>query len=197
MLSEFTKRTGFEPTPDEYEQIEAAYYDFDGDKDAFCQAFIDQGGALKVYEARAEEIRRLRAQAMEQEKQHEQDLADRDRRIAKLQAELDKELEWRPATSTGTNMEQTDYEHLARAGRIMTDQEAVDFIADECGFDPAKIKIIHTVKTYEVDKHRRLRVAAEYERVPTYEATDWNYVRFDCAFFMYEFINGQLYFYCC
>ena len=38
MMSEFIDRTGFEPTAKEYAKIEEAYYDFDGDKDAFCKA---------------------------------------------------------------------------------------------------------------------------------------------------------------
>lgn len=196
MLSEFIERTGFTPTTDEYAQIEAAYYAFDGDKDAFCKAFVEQGGEQEIHKAQSEEIRRLRAQALELKKKHEQDLAERDRCISSLQAELDKELDWQPASSADTNTEQADYEHLARAGRAMSDQEAIELIADECGFDPEKIRIIHKANSYEVNKYHRLRVAAEYERIPVYESTDWNYVRFDCALFMYEFINGQLYFYC-
>lgn len=49
MMSEFTERTGFTPTADEYARIEEAYYDFDGDKNAFCNAFVAQGGEKKVY----------------------------------------------------------------------------------------------------------------------------------------------------
>lgn len=56
MMSEFVERTGFQPTTDEYEQIEDAYYNFDGDKDAFCKAFVKQGGELKIYKARADEV---------------------------------------------------------------------------------------------------------------------------------------------
>lgn len=197
MLSEFVERTGFTPTAEEYEQIEAAYYDFDGDKDAFCKAFIKHGGEWKIYKGRADEIARLKGRIAEAEKLHEQELYERDRRIAGLQAELDKELNWQPASGTGTNMEQERYEHLARAGRAMSDQEAIELIADECGFAPDKIKILHRASAYEVNKYQRLRVAAEYERPPYYESTDWNYVRFDCALFMYEFVNGELYFYCC
>ena len=197
MLSEFIERTGFTPTADEYVQIEAAYYDFGGDKDAFCKAFVEHGGEQKLYKARAEEIARLKEQMADTEKRHGQELSERDRRISKLQTELDKELEWKPANSTGTNMEQERYEHLARAGRAMSDQEAIELIADECGFAPDKIKILHRASAYEVNKYQRLRVAAEYERPPYYESTDWNYVRFDCALFMYEFVNGELYFYCC
>ena len=196
MMSEFIDRTGFEPTSDEYKQIECAYYDFDGDKDAFCKAFIKNGGDLKIYKARAEEIARLRSQMLETEKQFKKDVADRDRRIDQLTAELDKELEWRPAADTGTNMEQERYEHLVRSGRKMTDQEAREFIADECGFSADKITIHHKASTYEVNKHHRLRVAAEYNRDPVYASTDWNYVRFDCAHFMYELVNGELRFYC-
>ena len=43
MMSEFIDRTGFEPTAKEYAKIEKAYYDFDGDKDAFCKAFVKDG----------------------------------------------------------------------------------------------------------------------------------------------------------
>lgn len=33
LISEFIERTGFQPTFNEYQQIEDAYYNFDGDKD--------------------------------------------------------------------------------------------------------------------------------------------------------------------
>lgn len=112
-------------------------------------------------------------------------------------AELDRELEWKPSDGTGTNMEQKRYEELAKYGKAMTDEEAKAFIADECGFDPEKIRILHEVNTYEVNKHRRIRKAGTFDRAPVYEATDWNYVRFDCACFMYELVNGELRFYCC
>lgn len=197
MMSEFIERTGFEPTYDEYRKIEEAYYDFEGDKDAFCKAFVENEGELKIYKARAEEIARLRNQMIEVEKQYKKEVADRDHRIDRLTADLDLELEWKPAAGTGTNMNQSDYEHLACAGRKMTDQETREFIADECGFSAEKIVIRHKASAYEVNKHRRLRVAAEYDREPMYESSDWNYVRFDCAGFMYELVNGELRFYCC
>lgn len=197
MMSEFVERTGFQPTADEYEQIEDAYYNFDGDKDAFCKAFVEQGGELKIYKARADEITRLRSQMLEIEKQFKKDVADRDRRIDQLTAELDRELEWRPSTGTGTNMDQGRYEELAGAGRTMTDEEAKAFISDECGFAPEKIHILHEASTYEVNKHHRLRKSGTFDRAPVYESTDWNYVRFDCASFMYELVNGELRFYCC
>lgn len=197
MMSEFIQHTGFEPTAEEYGKIEEAYYNFDGDKDDFCKAFAAGGGAKQICANRAQEIKRLRSQLLETEKQLKKDVEDRDRRIEQLTAELDRELEWKPADNTGTNMDQKDYEHLARSGRKMTDQEAREFIADECGFSVDKIVIHHKSSAYEVNKHRRLRVSAEYDREPVYESTDWNYVRFDCAHLMYEMVNGELRFYCC
>lgn len=197
MMSEFIDRTGFEPTASEYERIEKAYYDFNGDKDAFCKAFVKDSGEKKICKARAAEIQRLKSQMIELEKQFKKDVADREKRIDELTADLDRELEWKPSTGTGTNMSQIDYDHLARSGRKMTDEKAKAFIADECGFDPEKIRIQHEVNTYEVNKYRRLRKSGTFDRAPVYEATDWNYVRFDCACFMYELVNGELRFYCC
>ena len=197
MMSEFIDRTGFEPTASEYAKIEEAYYDFNGNKDEFCKAFVKNGGEKKICKARAEEIAQLKSQLVEMEKQHKVEIKAREKQIAELTAELDKELEWKPSDSTGTNMEQERYEELAKYGKAMTDEEAKAFIADECGFAPEKIRILHEVNTYEVNKHRRLRVSATFDRAPVYESSDWNYVRFDCAYFMYELVNGELRFYCC
>ena len=197
MMSEFIERTGFEPTASEYVKIEEAYYDFSGNKDEFCKAFAKNGGEKKIYKARAEEIAQLKSQLVEMEKQHKTEMEAREKQINDLTAELDHELEWKPSTGTGTNMSQSDYDHLANCGQTMTDEEAKAFIADECGFALEKIHILREVNTYEVNKHRRLRESGTFDRAPVYEATDWNYIRFDCACFMYEFINGQLCFYCC
>lgn len=197
MMSEFIERTSFEPTADEYIKIEDAYYNFDGDKDAFCKAFVSGNGVAQICKARADEIARLRSVMLETEKQFMRDVAERDRRIEQLTTELDKELEWKPVESAGTNMDQSRYEDLASYGRKMSDDEAKAFIAEECGFSVDKIIIRRVTNAYEVNKHHHLRVSAEYNREPVYESTDWNYVRFDCAGFMYELINGELQFYCC
>lgn len=197
MISEFISRTGFEPTVKEYDRIEEAYYNFNGDKDAFCQAFVEGGGVLQICKSRAAEIERLNSLLIENEQQCKKAIADRDKQIANLTAELDRELEWKPSDSTGTNMEQKRYEELAKYGKAMTDEDATAFIADECGFAPEKIRILHEVNTYEVNKHSRLRKSATFDRAPVYESTDWNYVRFDCAYFMYELVDGELHFYRC
>lgn len=40
MQHEFTERTGYAPTDEEYNLIEQSYYDFNGDKDEFCKAWM-------------------------------------------------------------------------------------------------------------------------------------------------------------
>lgn len=39
LVSEFIDRTGYQPTAEEYAEIEQTYYVFKGDKDAFCRAW--------------------------------------------------------------------------------------------------------------------------------------------------------------
>ena len=39
LVSEFIDRTGYQPTAEEYAQIEREYYHFKGDKDAYCRAW--------------------------------------------------------------------------------------------------------------------------------------------------------------
>ena len=197
MISEFIERTGFEPTAEEYEQIEDAYYHFDGDKDAFCERWLSDGGILKAARARAKKIGQLRSELLELDRANRMETDDYERRIEQLKAQLDRELEWELCADAGTRMSQRAYEDLAGAGTAMTDEEAKAFIANECGFDPEKVVILHEVSTYEVNKYRQLRPAVRFTRQPIYNATDWNYIRFDCACFMYELVNGELHFYSC
>lgn len=51
MMKEFTERTGVTPTFQEYRDIEADYYAFDGDKDAFCKAWVAAGGPMATVDA--------------------------------------------------------------------------------------------------------------------------------------------------
>ena len=96
MLSEFVERTGFEPLPFEYEKIEEAYCKFNGDKDAFCKAFVEGDGERKIYQARAAEIDRLNSKILEMDRTAMRDGEEYERRLAFFQAELDREQEWKP-----------------------------------------------------------------------------------------------------
>lgn len=199
-IKEFTERTGFYPTYEHYKFIEKSYMDFDGDKDAFCEAYRANENGL------AEKITREVERFVEDQTElgmHEHDAMEKrlnaqQEEIEKLKAQLDAELEWTTCKSAGTQMTQRDYVKLKEDSftKVMTDEEAANFIAEELGFNAERVRIIRKAETYEVNKHRQTRAAETYGREPLYESTDWNYVRFDVNGIEYEYINGQLKMYC-
>jgi len=203
MMSEFIERTGFQPMAFEYEKVEEAYCNSDGDKDAFCKAFVENGGEKKIYQARVTEIERLNGKILEMDKASKRDSEEYEKRLAALQSELDRELEWKPCTNCGTNMSQDRYEELMESctghhgdPHVMSEDEARQLVAEEFGFDPERVEIIAAVHTYEVNKHQRLQKAATYTCRPLYDATDYNYVRFNIrcagATWTYEMVSGEL-----
>lgn len=98
------------------------------------------------------------------------------------------------------NVTQKSYDALLNSGsaRELTDEEAIEMICNEFGFDPEKVTIVHSVGVYEMETHsRRLRKVGTTERKPLYDATDWNYIRFNCSNWFYEMYNGELRKYFC
>ncbi|MBR6029236.1 MAG: hypothetical protein IKP40_09090 [Clostridia bacterium] len=195
MLHEFTDLTGFEPSVEEYAEIEEQYYAFDGDKKAFCSHFVRNGGVQKVYDKRLETIERLRSEQMEVEKNLMQTIKEKDARIARLEAALEREQEWQPFEDEH-NVSQAEYEKLEAAhARVLSDEEAADMIAGEFGFDRSKIVIVHEVARTEISRHRRVRKVGTYERKALFEAWDWNYIVFNVRGNVthgYEMHNGEL-----
>ena len=186
MINEFEKLTGVYPTADLYAAIEAAYYEFDGDKVAFCKAYTANADGI------AEKIRdSVNAAAVKVQSEHAAELTRKDIQIDALTKQVEREQEWKPYVDTN-NYQQAEYDHLRSAGRVMTDDEAKDLLYDEFGFAREKVTIFHSVPAFEVNRHRQLRKVGEIERLPLYEATDWNYLRFDCGVMTYELINGEL-----
>lgn len=56
LISEFIERTGFEPTADEYAEIENEYIGCDIDKDKFCKQWLKNGGIQRLCRLRARMI---------------------------------------------------------------------------------------------------------------------------------------------
>ena len=198
LREEFVKLTGVMPTEEEYARIEKDYYRFTGDKYAFCKAFMKDGYDRKLYHARAEKIYSL-------EKELEQLRAEKDKEITLLKTEitglkeqLDEELEWEPCNDCGTNMPQEDYVILCQfcsQGECLSEEAAKEIIFREFGFAEEKVVIVNKACTYESNKYADIRIKDTYERQPLYNASDWNYIRFDCAGWQYEMVNGTLYTY--
>lgn len=148
---------------------------------------------LEIAEKQAEEFKREGEYFAAEEEKLRAGLAQAKNESKSLKEELDKELEWEDCPNMGTQMPQADYERLRESGETLTDNQAIDLIAEEFGFAPEKITIITSVKTYESNKHLQTRVKEAYVRAPVKCSTDWNYIRFNCSSWSYEMIDGQLY----
>lgn len=188
MREEFEKLTGFYPTAELYAQIEAAYTDFPGDKVAFCKAYKKNEDGLAEKIQRTVDMAQIKAQ-----QKADKEAEATEKRIKELEDRLERELEWKPYEDT-SNVQQADYTRLQTAGgtRTLTDDEVKDLLYDWYGFAKEKIKIHHTIPQYEVNRHRQLRKVGEIDRAPLYNATDWNYIRFDCGCMSYELYNDNL-----
>lgn len=169
LKEEFIARTGFIPTDEEYAAIERNYYDFDGNKVAFCMEF-------DVEAAHARRVQKLEALKS---------------KVTSLKERLEKEQEWKPCKG-GTNMSEKDYQTLKKCGGALTDTEAKAWIRAEFGFDPKLIQVLHEASTLEENRHGRCRKAQTFSRLPCREATDMNYARFNVAGLQWEAVNGEL-----
>ncbi|MBE6876534.1 MAG: hypothetical protein E7496_07400 [Ruminococcus sp.] len=196
LISEFENLTGIYPSANQYSVIERFYSESKEDKHDFCRAYLMNADCLA--ERIQREINKLELnrenQAAAEIGKLETKLNAEKVRADKLQQELDKELDWKPAEHTGTNMKQEDYNKLVESDSaiIPSDEEAIEHLSMLFGFMPEKIQILREVQTFEVNKYHRLRVKDTYHREPLYDATDWNYIRFDCAGNQWELVNGEL-----
>ena len=76
MRSEFIERTKYEPSGEEYHYIEESYYEFVGNKDEFCKAW------LKDKESGKWDLEyRLRNELETQKKEYEKKLAEKEETI--------------------------------------------------------------------------------------------------------------------
>lgn len=104
MYFEFTERTGLYPSMELYRAIEDAYYDFDGNKDEFCKAYMEnRDGIANKIARRADEafeakLKGEKVKALELDTQ----IKKLDTQIKKLEAQLEQEQEWKPYTDERT-----------------------------------------------------------------------------------------------
>ena len=189
LREEFTALTGIHPTSALYAQIEKRYMDSDLDKVEFCKAFKKDLNGMATGAQRDADIATWMA-----EDKARTEIAALEEKIAKLEAQLEAEQEWQ-VKGVESGMSEEDYSSLASenvGSRFLSDTEARDKISDEFGFAHGRIKILHEVPIEEVNRHHMVRTTKTAKRMPVYNATDWNYIRFDCAGWSYEMINGNL-----
>lgn len=92
MKSEFTERTGFEPTEAEYREIEAEYMGCDIDKDEFCKTWKKQGGIQRLMRLRARRIEELEAELVKKKNDYDRMDAQYCKKINRLNGEKNSEF---------------------------------------------------------------------------------------------------------
>jgi hypothetical protein len=196
LRSEFETLTRIYPSETLYSVIEEFYNESKLDKHEFCENYkLNADGLAERIQEEANELEAEKAQqAYFEVRELKADLDKMRMDRNRLKDQLDRELAWHPAEHTGTNMKQADYQKLldCYTTEVLSDEEAVKRISELFGFMPDRIQILREVQTFEVNKYNRQRVKDTYQREPLYDATDWNYIRFDCAGNQWELVNGEL-----
>ena len=202
LISEFETLTRIYPSETLYSVIEEFYNESKLDKHEFCENYKLNADGL---------AERIQTEVNKLEQEREKDFASRlyelnsrieelekalereQKTSAHLRTRLDEELDWHPAEHTGTNMKQSDYEELASQRVAPEDEEHAKYtLSSLFGFIEDLIVIHHHAETFEVNKYHRIRRKETYQRDPYYAASDWNYIRFDCAGCQWELVNGEL-----
>lgn len=196
MMSEFIERTGIEPTAEEYAMIEEMYYEYEGDKNAFCKDFVKKNRMVEALRRLIAEKRDTIVNLTEGCCRANTKAAEMEAKVKDLETKLEREQEWQPYEDK-YNVRQADYEQLDADStrRELTDDEAAEMIAEEFGFERSRITIIREVPKFEISRHRCLRRVGVYERKPLFDAWDWNYIRFNVrgnVTMSYEMHNGEL-----
>lgn len=198
LISEFQTHTGIYPNWALWKAINRAYNESELDQQKFCADYLANVDGLAQRIQRECDMETARAESNLRRKLFDaQDMTNQmENQLKTLQAQLDRELDWHPAGDLGTNMSESDYALLADDEVPMTELDAIRRVHRECGFDMAKIRIVMSVQTFEVNKHHKIRVKDTYSRQPVWSASDWNYIRFNVAGLQWEIVNGELMPYC-
>lgn len=193
-IHEFITLTGVYPSWLHWTVINRAYNESQLDKQEWCAAYAANKDGMAHLIARLsdkEYEERARNQEIEL-KNARGEIAHLREQLEKVKAQLDRELEWHPATGIGTNMSEHEYQLLADDTPPMSELDAIRRITQECGFDMACIELVPTVETFDKNKYGKCRVSGSYSRLPVWASTDWNYIRFDVCDNQWEIVNGEL-----
>lgn len=158
MQKEFEELTGVIVSNSEYTSIEREYMSCEDEKRIFCKKWVKNGGAAMLAKNRLAEIERLNAQVLALKNE-----------VSALREKLDKAQKWNlvvDSKKTQTEYEEIEKDALSGIGRFLTNEEAIQVIADETGFDKDKIIIRHSVSAYEVSNSGETRNTKQIPRNP-------------------------------
>lgn len=185
LKEEFEAMTNIFPSDNAYELIQNAYYFFDGDKSAFCEAYRNNNEHL---------AERIQEEISAKEKKQEEFILSLQNQVQSLKQELEKAMEWKPYRMESHYTDE-EYLHLSTASFVefLSDERAKEILSDWFGFRKESVTIQTELPIYEENRYHKLRKVGSIERKPCYAASDWYYIAFDCAGFQYEVCNDNLY----
>ena len=196
-LKEFEELTGIYPSAELYAEIEKVYLEKEMDKDTFCKRYCENtNGIAEVIRCRADE---RMAKQQKQQLAEKQELVKKVESLKKTIEQLDERLwreeEWEPYQMS--DMASKAYEELRKSSgaKVLGKEEATRWISREFGFEYDKIRVLTEIPLYERNRHHVVVSHGMEKRVPVYQATDWNYCRFDVQGWKYEVVDGELYLY--
>jgi hypothetical protein len=114
MMSEFIERTGVDPTYEEYRYIEESYYEFDGNKDEFCKAWLKD-----KRDGHWEKELKLRMALAEKEAEHAQKISEMEETLNFYRPYFDRSRQFAKQLEEAT----AKLERLERVFRRVFDQE--------------------------------------------------------------------------
>lgn len=202
-LTEWESLTGQHPNYSLWETINRIYNQSELDKHQFAKDYLaDKDGlATRVqrecntaYFAQDAELKRQLAEMQQELTTERCTMRAQIATIQELREQLEHELDWQPSEDTGTSLIQDCYKDRCDSSSCekLSDLQAMQKLHWLFGFDMAKITIIREVQTFDVNRHHKLRVSGTYQRDPLWGATDYNYIRFNCADLQWECIDGEL-----
>ena len=206
-LTEWESLTGQHPDYPLWETINRIYNQSELDKHQFAKDYLaDKDGlATRVqrecntaYFAQDAELKRQLAEMQQELTTERCSMRAQIATIQELREQLEHELDWQPSEDTGTSLIQDCYKDRCDSSSCekLSDLQAMQKLHWLFGFDMAKITIIREVQTFDVNRHHKLRVSGTYQRDPLWGASDYNYIRFNCADLQWECIDGELHPYC-
>lgn len=195
-ITEFELITGIYPSSEFYDMIEKVYNAYEGDKYEFCTAFKNnQDGMAQHIQRLANETAQAKVLAHFQALQaQDAEISTLKKQLAKVQAALDEELEWRDYEDR-ENVTQAQYEELKNTPEInlLTEEEAKAVLYRDFGFAKEQVHIITDVPCRQINRHGKIRDRPlPQKRFPVYFSSDMNYIRFDCGSMSWEMWDGEL-----
>lgn len=188
---EFENMTGIYPSNRQYKAIEDAYYKSNVTKEVFCTLYRrNKDGLAEMIRVAAD------MQDGKEKREREEEIETLKARIAELEKRLDAELEWKEYHYS-REIAQEDYDRVARYGRKLTDEEAMQLVVNNAGFERARVDIVHDFPEVEINKYSEFRKTGKYlDRAPLMFADDVYYIRFTVAckqgIALYELKDGWL-----